>query len=80
MVDKPAVSIDFDGPGGNTLAIAAACHRAARSAGWSTAAIEGFVQEMLSSDREHAINVVFDNFEVLQQVKVYSSVDRSNVR
>ena len=76
---KPVIAIDFDGPGGNTMAIMAACKRAASSEGWSRAEIDAFIGEALSSDRRHVLDVVFEFFDVQQQQVVCLPVSRDEV-
>lgn len=77
---KPTVVIDFAGPEGNTLVILGRCARAARKAGWPDDTIDSFKNEMLSHDRSHAIDMLFECFDV--QVPVVSSfeADRTMVR
>ena len=79
MDGKPIVVIDFKGPGGNTLAILAACKRAASMAGWPREEIEAFQKEFLLFDREHAMDILFEAFEVEVPVKRTVQVDRNGV-
>jgi hypothetical protein len=79
MINKPIVVIDFNGPDGNTMAIVGICSRAASKAGWSREAVDGMVEDMLSDDREHVLDVVYQNFEVMAPVKEYRSVGRGSV-
>lgn len=76
----PIVQLQFDGEDGNSFAILAACQRAARKAGWSKAAVDAWLEEATSGDREHLLDTVFEYFEVMQ-VKTYAdTVDRTSVR
>lgn len=80
MEIKPQVFLDFGGPDGNTLAILAKCKRAARGAGWSEGTIDSFQRELLVSDREHVMDVLFECFDVCQTQVVAHSVGRDQVR
>ncbi len=80
MDTKPVVSLDFDGPGGNTMAMIAACKRAARKAGWPNQTFDAFVSEALCDSREHALDVIFECFEVVQERRVIVGADRNEVR
>lgn len=76
---RPLVQLQFDGASGNSLAIVGACQRAARSAGWSSEAVEAWSNEALSGDRDHLVDTVFEYFEVQSIKHVAVSADRSRV-
>ena len=80
MDTKPEVSLDFDGLGGNTMALLAECNRAARKAGWPRKTIDAFVGEALCDTREHVLDVIFECFEVVQERRVIVGADRYEVR
>lgn len=77
---RPLVQLQFDGASGNSLAIVGACQRAARSAGWSSEAVEAWSNEALSGDRDHLVDTVFEYFEVGQVRQYVNAVDRRDVR
>lgn len=77
---KPTVSIDFDGPGGNTLAILGVCKRAAKAEGWNSAQIKKFQDEFLGGGREHALDVLYEFFDVGMEQRTVMPVDRGSVR
>ncbi len=64
MVEKPSVVLDFEGPGGNSMAILAVCRRAARKAGWPKETVDAFLSEAMCNDRSHLIDMVFEHFDV----------------
>ena len=48
---KPSTRIQFNGPGGKSVAIVGLCERVARKAGWDSETIGYLKNEMLSLDR-----------------------------
>lgn len=52
------------GRDGNAFAILAACHRAARKAGWDKARIEAFTEKATSGDYDHLLGVTMEHFDV----------------
>lgn len=62
------------------MAILAACKRAAKRAGWPRDTIEAFQTEMLCDSREHALDVVFECFDVSCTRTVAVEADREQVR
>lgn len=49
---------------GNAFMVIALCQRAARKAGWSKEQIDSVVQDMMSSDYDHVLQVALKNFNV----------------
>lgn len=80
MIEKPVVVIDFDGPEGNTMVIVGRCCAAARDAGWPASTIHAFTEEILMSNREHVMDVLFECFDVRVPVVSSCEVDRTMVR
>ena len=79
VVERPMVALDFDGPEGNTYALVGKCIRVARNAGWTTEAREAFRVEALSHDRSHALDTMFEYFEVYYVQKFGAIISRDNV-
>jgi len=79
VVERPPVYLDFDGPGGNTLALVGGCMKVAQKAGWTHAAIEAFRVEALSHDRDHVLDTIFEYFEVQKTQIISCEVDRGGV-
>jgi len=62
MEEKPAVKLV--GEDGNIFSIMGRVQRAARKAGWDQKRINSIMQDMQSSDYNHALQVVQTHFEV----------------
>lgn len=74
---KPPVALNLKGAEGNTLAIAASCVRAGRRAGWKQEVTDNIVNEMLSGDRVHVMDILFEFFEPVAEVIQHRGLDRS---
>ena len=79
MDKKPMVALDLKGPGGNTVAIVGQCMKAAKGADWPEKTIEAMKDEMISGDRAHVLDVLFECFEVNQVHYVYTDARREEM-
>lgn len=61
-MDKPIVKLI--GNNGNAFAIIGACIEAAKKEGWSDEKICGLIEDMMSGDYNHVLNIAADHFEV----------------
>ena len=61
-MDKPHVNLTESD--GNVYFIIARCRKAARRDGWSAEEIGELTAKMKAGDYDHALQVVFQNFEV----------------
>ena len=60
--NKPTVQLS--GNDGNAFAIIGACSRAAKNAGWDSARISEFEDEMMSGDYNNLLQVACKHFDV----------------
>ena len=61
-MDKPVVVLV--GENGNAFAIMGACKRAAQRAGWTADQINDVLEEMMSGDYDHLLQVAAKHFNV----------------
>ncbi len=65
-MDKPIITVDFAGPGGNAFAIIRTARRALKDAGWDDVDIREYVHKATAGNYENLVAVTGEYVDIVE--------------